>query len=147
MGGTSAGSASVVYNFDSPFGDFKYTSPTFIQADTFVFPAPATPSFDSCSTHFGACNFVGLYVNGSAFGQSNHSLVTINTDAAGTIFTYFAPGALEKAGVYSDQLLGHDATLTVSVPEPASWSLMLIGFFSAGALAFGRRAQATLAAL
>ena len=63
-----------------------------------------------------------------------------------TGFHYFANGAFSTPGVYGAMLLSTDASrLTVTlvrdgVPEPATWAMMLAGFFGLGGVLRRRRA-------
>jgi hypothetical protein len=133
--------AVVTYDFTLGAGNsFSYVSPTFITGNIAV-PASALAS---CTSVIGTCLAVGFESDAAAQGAPGYSAIAFGFDTgSGTEFdfSYFAGPALQTPGFYNELLLGNGATLTVSVPEPSTWALMIVGFGMAG-LGVRRRAAA-----
>lgn len=129
--------AIVTYSFNDPAsGSFTYQTSTYITAQTSV---PAA-SLSSCTTSFGTCGTQTFYPDASAFGAAGYTAIgfqTIFSIGTGTRFSYFAAGAFSTPGSYNELLVGRQSVLTVSgqpsVPEPATWALLVGGFALTGA--------------
>jgi hypothetical protein len=137
----AASRADVIYDFsgtDALFGFvqmFRYTSPAFISADTFV-PAAA---LDSCSTGQALpCFGVNFLPSGPDTPQHFPELTfqTKNPDnSVGTNFYFFPLGSSFAAYGTLTTFFGNSGTLTVS-PEPSSALGILLGIL---VLLFARR--------
>lgn len=64
------------------------------------------------------------------------------TANAGSVLTFAATGQSDSLGGYID-----DVKLTTAVPEPASWAMMIVGFFGLGATLRRARRSPLLAAI
>ena len=139
----AASRADVIYDFsgtDAVFGFvqmFRYTSPAFISADTFV-PASA---LDSCSTGQGLpCFGVNFLPSGPDTPQHYPELtfqIANPNNTVGTDFYYFPLGTSFAAYGTLTTFFGNSGTLTVSpVPEPSYAFGIVLGIL---VLLFARR--------
>jgi hypothetical protein len=153
--GASAASAAIIPitftapgvdgSFSGTFGDRGITTPTF--TDTFTFTLPSgltstvlTSTLQSLSTDV---NFTSVSLNGHLFatgasGQNEFRFLDDLTVTSGTQ-TLVVTGTSGGNGSY-DGVLAF-APLR-AVPEPASWTLMIVGFGGLGAAMRRRRAIA-----
>ena len=115
------------YYVSPPLGSFSYTSPTFISSSLSVTP----DELNSCSSSPDPCGTQG-------FGTGGYDVISFDSFAA----YYFAPDSFGADGTYNTVLYGTDqaGTLNVrgapevgSIPEPATWAMMLLGFGAIGA--------------
>lgn len=154
----SPAAAAVVYSFSEVGGDFVAASFTFttnalITADQTVTPQTCTIA------HGESCSTITFDAGPNGLGGTDDLLMFSYTSAnggSGSIFFFFQAGAFAAPGTYSDVGFpvgtpgagnGAPATLTVSdgaggVPEPAAWTMMLLGFGGLGAALRRRRASA-----
>jgi hypothetical protein len=86
----------------------------------------------------------GLFFAGASGDEYN-----LFSDNARTYELYKARGdtgyLASSVGVLAAAPAGLDTNLAVAVPEPAAWTLMIVGFGAVGALLRRRRSQAVLA--
>jgi hypothetical protein len=132
-------------------GAFSYTAPTFI---TGTFTQIPVASLSSCS----AVGSLGPATCGDQFFTQDSSFDHVEFGLASPFVTginyNFAPGVFAAAGTYATVSFGAEqaGTLVVTdlgagVPEPAAWSMMLIGFGAIGLVArTARRRMAGVAA-
>ena len=127
-------SAAVVYQFESIFGAFSYTTDDFLIADRLVQASELT----SC-TALDSCLSVRFDLDYEGKGQRDNLVFTHGTSrSTASNYFYFGLGAFQSVGVYAAS--GNNrGTLTVSrlasgaVPEPSAWALMISGFGAVGA--------------
>jgi len=150
---------------------FSLTRSTFITNGTFT---PDSCTDDNAAFTCGDMefnNFPNGFNVGGDFLSFGHSYDDGTTAFGGGAFFFFAPGAFGAVGTYTTDgwpingpPIGPDngfgccfgnagfATLTVSgapdggIPEPGTWSLMILGFGGAGALLRRRRDKDTYVA-
>jgi hypothetical protein len=141
MGLASPASATVTYTvaanfqvgvFAAPNNFFSITLPDFISSDQSFTAAQVNMV---CGDAFVACDGVTF----STTDSPGHDVIEINfNNLFGTQptseFYSFAPTAFTTLGVYGQDsgFYSNTATLTVGVPEPASWALMILGVGAIG---------------
>lgn len=135
--------------FDSfPFGTFQLTTANFVTGANTFGPASLT----SCSVTFTTASSVcGSQVMDTTF-NAPYETVAFGTDDGTQVFYYFNAGSFGTVGTHSSQIFGDEqfATLSVvnsspSVPEPATWAMMIIGFGAVGGAMRRRKANTVLA--
>lgn len=141
LGLASPASASVTYNVAANFltgvnppanNFFSITLPDFITSDQ-TFTAAQVNMV--CGDAFLVCDSVTF----STTDSPGHDLVEINfNNLFGTQpeseFYSFVPTAFTTFGTYGQDsgFYSNTATLTVGVPEPSSWALMILGVGAIG---------------
>jgi len=138
----TAASATVNYSFQGAGVGSSFTVGSFLTGTGFIFPS----SLDSCTPLAGdSCEAVQYLSN---YGGSDILELFSQSGCCTHITTRFdfAAGDFLAAGTYSTVDTSFNVgTLTVSVPEPATWAMMLLGF---GAVGFAmRRGRKSLPAL
>ena len=140
LGMAGSASATVTYDFQgfnalggAPYGSFVLTLPTFVAVNTATFVPE--PSLTSCSVTFPA-----NYTCGNMWFYNNVSLqtyITFKTAQTATQTNYqFAAGSFNAVGTYNSTNPGNgqmgrlivSQSAAPSVPEPATWGMMLFGF-------------------
>ena len=123
--------AAITYGFESIEEQltFSYTTNDFISSDTFLSAA----MLDNCN-----CDRVSFELDASGSDQSDTVAFTV-LGGGTTFFFFFADGSFEALGTHNSIEI-NQGTLTISgpasVPEPATWVMMLLGF---GAVGFAMR--------
>jgi len=167
---SAAVTVSGATNLTSPNPDGLYpTDSVFItfgqggQGSVGGLPDPFSGSFDFTNSINGIYNFVlqtstdgviftGAVISGGActpatctLGGLPGQILTLNglNLAAGTLYTFNFTG--NNSGAPEGALTGN-VSIRPAVPEPATWGMMLIGFFGVG-MALRRRRQPALAQL
>ena len=142
-----AANAAVVYTFGGPFGT-RYASFT-LTTDDYI-------GVDTNFTAFTSSSNVSSVKFSRSCGASATACDYIAVENYGYNYYYFVDGAFLQNGVYQTTSI-NPGTLTVSgsptqtasVPEPASWAMMIAGFGAIGAAMRRRqngKAQASCAA-
>lgn len=152
--------AAVTYTFDLGQGaGFTVIAPAFLSTE----PANNFGAYDfdlnvakpygtmtSCTGFAGtACGTQSILPPGLSFSpRPGNVVVEYRTASVGTLFRYFASSALGTYGVYQDAVLSTGDTLTVAsaVPEPTTWTVMLLGFATLGGVLRCRREQPVVTA-
>ena len=139
LGLASPASASVTYTvaanfqegvFVAPNNLFSITLPDFITSDQ-TFTAAQVNMV--CGDAFVTCTGATFSTDASP----GHDVVEINFltgTAAESEFYSFVPTAFTQSAVYQQDsgFFSNTATLTMAVPEPSSWALMILGLGGAG---------------
>ena len=133
----------------SSLGDFTYST------NTCLAPASANaPSFGTFIIDFGLDSFSGMFNGGSTFSQTPGISDTawLFTSLSGTGRFEGASGTFQGAGLADARtrpthvVIGFIGDINApAMPEPATWTLMMLGFGAAGLAARRgrRRAQVT----
>ena len=138
--------------FTGNFGDTGITSANF--TDVFDFTLPTGMSSFSVNSTFSNnsandINFTSVMFNGQNFtvhdsGQNEFRTLNDVSVAAGATQHLVVSGTSGGNGSYDGVI---SFTPFASVPEPAGWALMIVGFGGVGGVLRGRKArQSTMAA-
>lgn len=140
--------ADVQYSFNGFFGNNNAPNQTdftgafaFTVADYIVVDADISPSaMINCHAGELACSTVHFYQDAHAAGLTGdlgmQAIEFVDSDGLGRYY-YFAEPSFSTPGIHTSDV--NDGTLTVStVPEPASWLLVLAGLGLIGAVATRR---------
>jgi hypothetical protein len=154
-GSSSQAAVHYAFEFTSAYApgtpiSFEYTAPGFIDVNQSF----AAAAVDACASYPGTtCGVMEFFPDSGSLISSGDDLF----DAIGFNFLqggggagsyhYFADGAFGQAGVH---VVANDdgrarLTVTTSVPEPATWAMMLLGFSGLGAALRVRRRGVTRA--
>jgi hypothetical protein len=149
-------SATVTYDFSGNFNSsnfnpdnafFKVTTSSFIDSKQ---DFTAADSGLKCVGVFTQCTGVSFLFDVNT-GQDTVAInyQDFNGGQSGSVFYNFVDGAFGKSGKYSQDegAFFNNGTLTVSVPEPSVWAMMLAGFAVLGGALRFRRSQALGAAV
>jgi hypothetical protein len=139
--------AAITYKFKatssygSAYGSFELTTANFLTGSNIFAPASLT----NCSVTFspGSQNCGSQLLDTTFYAPSPfYTTVGFGTDDQSTTYYYFDQGSFSTLGTHESRIFGAEqfATLTVSdfvqtpsVPEPATWAMMIIGFGLVGA--------------
>ncbi|MGH6702456.1 MAG: PEPxxWA-CTERM sorting domain-containing protein, partial [Bradyrhizobium sp.] len=115
---------------------------TAILSGTFTLAAAGTVNF-----LLGSDDDAFVYINGVLVGQnpgihgiSDVDFSTTGNEGVNTIEVFYADR--EQTQAHLD--LSADVAFTASVPEPSTWTMMILGFFGVGFAAYRRKGQAAL---
>lgn len=118
-----------------PFGNTPGTSGKFTDTYTFSFPTAGTASITLTSMITGLKTNVNFLHNGVKFNGTSLATISsgvvelltlVNQPVAAGLQTLSVSGSAQKFGSYSG------IVSFASVPEPASWALMIVGLGAVG---------------
>lgn len=81
----------------------------------------------------------------SASGRAEFDLAAYSGQVVNLRFQFGSDGSVLGGGVNLDNLAVTGERITSAVPEPATWAMMIVGFFGAGAMLRRSRAATALA--
>lgn len=141
LGASSAASAATLV---IPFGNTPGTSGGFSDVYTFSFPTAGKASISINSAISGSLTNVNFLHNGVIFNGTPLAVISkgavellqlVNQPVAAGLQTLTIKGSAQKLGSYTGTIS------FASVPEPATWAMMILGMGAVGMAMRSRRAK------
>lgn len=132
LGASSAANAAMLV---IPFGNTPATSGGFTDVYTFNFPSAGKATVSITSSITGPLTNVNFLHNGVTFNGTALSVVSkgavellqlVNQPVAAGLQTLTIKGSAQKLGTYTGTIS------FASVPEPATWAMMILGLGAVG---------------